>query len=389
MSAQRTLGLALLALSTGAAGCAAGVGLRAQVQSISERLDTVEKPAYKCAERALALSRSHVAFAIQELDEGDYFRASEHVDLASDAAVQAEAVARRPECQEDTDGDGIPDPSDRCPEQAEDMDGYEDEDGCPEDQDTDGDGIPDSRDQCPRDPEDLDGVDDEDGCPDIELDRDGDGIPDASDRCPEQPEDKDGFEDTDGCPDPDNDQDGVLDAQDGCPLQPEDKDGFEDENGCPDPDNDQDRIPDVSDKCPNQPEDYDGDEDTDGCPDIYKTIIVRDDRIELKQKVFFATAKARILERSFELLNEVSAALRERKAVRVRIEGHTDSRGSARYNKTLSQQRADSVRRYLEGQGIGSDRLESVGLGEDVPIEDNRTADGRAANRRVEFHIIK
>ncbi|MCA9542821.1 MAG: OmpA family protein [Myxococcales bacterium] len=372
-----------------ALGCAAGMGLRAQTESIAERLDTVQKPAYKCAERALAIARSHVDFARQELDEGDYFRAKEHVDLAADAAVQAEAVARRPECQEDTDGDGIPDPSDRCPDQAEDMDGFEDQDGCPEDQDTDGDGIPDSRDQCPRDPEDLDGEQDDDGCPDVALDRDGDGIPDKDDKCPAQPEDKDGFEDLDGCPDPDNDQDGVLDGQDGCPLQAEDKDGFEDENGCPDPDNDQDRIADAVDQCPNDPEDYDGDADEDGCPDIYKAIVIKDDRIELKQKVFFATGKDRILERSFDLLNEVAAALRERKTLRVRIEGHTDSQGSASYNQQLSDRRAASVRRYLMGQGIDPDRMVSVGVGEDQPIEDNRTSEGRAANRRVEFHIIK
>ncbi len=98
--------------------------------------------------------------------------------------------------------------------------------------DTDGDGIPDSVDKCPNEPEDKDGFQDDDGCPD--PDNDGDGIPDTADKCPMQPEDKDGFQDEDGCPDPDNDGDGIPDAADKCPDQPEDKDGFQDEDGCPD-----------------------------------------------------------------------------------------------------------------------------------------------------------
>jgi OOP family OmpA-OmpF porin len=98
--------------------------------------------------------------------------------------------------------------------------------------DTDGDGILDDSDQCPSEPEDMDGFQDEDGCPD--PDNDGDGIPDAQDQCPNEAEDMDGFEDTDGCPDPDNDGDGIPDAQDQCPTEPETKNGFEDDDGCPD-----------------------------------------------------------------------------------------------------------------------------------------------------------
>ena len=98
--------------------------------------------------------------------------------------------------------------------------------------DSDGDGIPDARDQCPNQPEDKDGFQDDDGCPD--PDNDGDGIPDAQDKCPNQPEDRDGFQDDDGCPDPDNDGDGIPDAQDRCPNQPETINGFQDDDGCPD-----------------------------------------------------------------------------------------------------------------------------------------------------------
>src|SRR5262249_25783383 len=95
--------------------------------------------------------------------------------------------------------------------------------------DTDGDGINDDVDKCPQEPEDKDGFQDDDGCPD--SDNDSDGIPDAADKCPNEPEDKDGFQDDDGCPDPDNDGDGVPDAQDKCPDQPETKNGFQDEDG--------------------------------------------------------------------------------------------------------------------------------------------------------------
>ena len=98
--------------------------------------------------------------------------------------------------------------------------------------DRDGDGIPDDVDKCPDDPEDKDGFEDEDGCPD--PDNDKDGILDVDDLCPNDPEDKDGFEDEDGCPDPDNDKDRILDKDDKCPNEPETYNGFEDEDGCPD-----------------------------------------------------------------------------------------------------------------------------------------------------------
>jgi hypothetical protein len=131
----------------------------------------------------------------------------------------------------DADGDGLDDRVDKCPTQAEDKDGFEDQDGCP-DPDNDGDGIPDLKDKCPNAPEDVDGVQDDDGCPD--PDNDGDGIPDVKDKCPNQAEDLDGFDDDDGCPEGDNDLDGIPDVHDLCPLSPETKNGFEDEDGCPD-----------------------------------------------------------------------------------------------------------------------------------------------------------
>jgi hypothetical protein len=114
--------------------------------------------------------------------------------------------------------------------------------------DRDGDGVPDERDRCPRDAEDRDGWDDDDGCPD--LDNDGDGVPDQFDGAPNSAEDVDGFQDSDGIPDPDNDGDGLLDLDDACPDAAEDKDGIQDADGCPETDADGDGVPDPYDACP-------------------------------------------------------------------------------------------------------------------------------------------
>jgi OmpA-OmpF porin, OOP family len=325
-----------------------------QVRAIAK--EARDNGAYKCAPRELALAETHLDFASTELDQGDYFRARDHLQIADENARLAHRLS----------------PRDRCV-------------GTPVVKigDKDGDGIPDNVDKCPNDPEDKDGFEDDDGCPD--LDNDKDGIPDAKDKCPLEPEDKDGFEDDDGCPDPDNDADGIADVNDKCPNDPEDKDGFEDEDGCPDPDNDKDGVPDVSDKCPNEP----GPADNNGCPKKYEHIVVTEGKIELKQKIFFDTNKSVILPRSFGLLDEISSVLRSRPTMAVRIEGHTDARGVRAHNLKLSQARADSVRQHLVGLGIEPNRMESRGYGPDQPIETNKTAAGREKNRRVEFIITQ
>jgi outer membrane protein OmpA-like peptidoglycan-associated protein len=288
----------------------------------------------------------------------------------------------------DNDGDGIPDHLDKCPNQPEDKDGFQDEDGCP-DPDNDGDGIPDLHDACPFEPETKNGYKDEDGCPD-EPDKDNDGIPDSKDKCPNEPEDKDGFQDEDGCPDPDNDGDGVPDNLDSCPNEPEDKDGFQDDDGCPDPDNDGDGIPDAKDKCPNEKETINGYKDDDGCPDQGKPqVVVTRDKIVILKNVFFATGRAKIRPVSYSLLNQVALILKAHPKIKgVRIEGHTDNRGNRAYNKKLSQSRAESVRTYLIGRGIAADRLYAMGYGPEKPIAENKSAKGRAKNRRVDFVIL-
>ncbi|MBA2538518.1 MAG: OmpA family protein [Deltaproteobacteria bacterium] len=167
---------------------------------------------------------------------------------------------------DDNDGDRRPDDTDKCPTQAEDLDGFEDDDGCPE-LDNDKDTFADLQDKCPNDAEDGKEPAPKDGCPASKRDTDGDGINDALDKCPTEEEDMDSFQDDDGCPEPDNDNDGVLDASDKCNTCPEDRDSFQDEDGCPDLDNDKDGIADTADACPMQPETVNGVKDDDGCPD--------------------------------------------------------------------------------------------------------------------------
>ncbi|MDC0712099.1 Ig-like domain-containing protein [Stigmatella sp. ncwal1] len=248
---------------------------------------------------------------------------------------------------------------------------------------------------CPLGPEDKDGFEDEDGCAD--PDNDKDGFPDVSDKCPNVPETVNGFEDEDGCPDEvpapvDSDGDGLTDDKDRCPNQPEDKDGFEDVDGCPDPDNDKDGIPDGSDMCPNEPEVINGREDEDGCPDQGEVNVrVEGKKLLILQKVYFATNKDIILDRSFSLLKQVAAVLRANpQLTKIRVEGHTDSQGSDAFNLDLSDRRAKSVRTYLiEKERIAADRLEAVGYGETKPVGTNETAAGRENNRRVEFIIVE
>ncbi|NOZ87008.1 MAG: OmpA family protein [Deltaproteobacteria bacterium] len=223
------------------------------------------------------------------------------------------------------------------------------------------------------------------------MDSDKDGILDDQDKCPNDPEDKDNFEDEDGCPDNDNDRDGILDKDDKCPNDPEDKDNFEDEDGCPDNDNDRDGILDKDDKCPNRPETINGVRDNDGCPDkgAVKVVITKE-RIEIKEKIYFARNRAKIRRRSHSILNQVALVLKAHPEIKkIRIEGHTDNSGKRSWNLKLSKWRAAEVMKYLAKRGVQPDRMEAVGFGPDKPIASNRTRRGRAANRRVEFRILE
>ena len=289
----------------------------------------------------------------------------------------------------DADRDGISDEDDRCKEVPEDIDRYQDEDGCP-DEDNDADGIKDRFDECPDDGEDIDGFEDKDGCPD--KDNDNDGVPDISDRCPLSPETMNNHRDEDGCPDEpeygDRDRDGYADDLDRCPQDPEDRDGFQDEDGCPDPDNDNDGILDSADRCPNQRELFNGVDDEDGCPEDGR-VSVEGGSIKITERIYFETGRAEIQSRSHSLLDEIADVLKANPAIKkVRIEGHTDNVGNEMTNLRLSQSRAASVRKYLVGAGVAAGRLDSRGFGESYPLTGNDTPDGRAQNRRVEFIIV-
>jgi OmpA-OmpF porin, OOP family len=285
----------------------------------------------------------------------------------------------------DKDGDGIPDDLDRCPLEPEDKDRYEDLDGCPE-LDNDSDRILDEDDGCPLDPETRNGIDDDDGCPDgKDLDRDRDGINDDVDGCPDDPEDMDRFQDTDGCPEEDNDGDRILDVDDSCENEPEDFDKYQDDDGCPEEDNDKDGVLDVADKCPVEP----GPEDNQGCP---RRPVVRRTTggLLLLDKIYFETGKAVILPMSFPILNAVATTMADNLDIKLmEIQGHADERGDAGFNMTLTQERAEAVRRYLVKKGVAGDRMTAKGYGEDAPIDQGHDEKAWSKNRRVEFVIRK
>jgi MYXO-CTERM domain-containing protein len=242
----------------------------------------------------------------------------------------------------------------------------------------------------------------------VDLDRDNDGVLDPNDRCIDQP----GLAELDGCPAQDRDSDGIADHVDGCPELAEDADGFQDGDGCPDPDNDGDTVLDVDDRCVNEPgvvenagcPDTDRDGDTvvdrlDNCPDekgepkyqgcaAKQLVTIGKDRLEILESVYFQTNKATILAKSNKLLDNVAAVLGSHPSINLEIQGHTDDRGDAKYNKDLSQRRADAVVAYLVRKGVAASRLKAVGYGEDQPVATNATNAGRTQNRRVVFQIV-
>ncbi len=232
--------------------------------------------------------------------------------------------------------------------------------------DTDGDGVLDDVDRCVTAPEDMDGWQDDDGCPE---DNDLDGVPDSEDACPMEP----GLAAQNGCPDRDGDT--VVDSADECPLQP----GVPRFQGCPDSDND--GIPDATDPCPYQA----GTGGGQGCP----VVKVTQEAIVIIEKVHFELNGDRVLEQSYALLDAVAATLAAHPAIKkVEVQGHTDDLGPDEYNLNLSQRRAESVARYLIDRGVAAGRLDAKGYGESIPLVADTTEEARAANRRVEFRII-
>jgi outer membrane protein OmpA-like peptidoglycan-associated protein len=287
--------------------------------------------------------------------------------------------------KKDADLDGVSDKNDKCPDTPAKI--AVDKTGCPLDKDKDG--TADYLDSCP----DVAGSILLKGCPD----KDNDGIVDANDRCPDQP----GTQMLQGCPDADGD--GVADLDDTCPntkagtkvdakgcAADSDNDGVTDDvdrcptlaglqslKGCPDTDGD--GVADIDDRCPSAK----GTPENKGCPEIAKVDAIRITYIG--SKIFFENNSDKLKVASLSQLDELAKILNKYEGASLTIEGHTDYNGSDAFNQTLSQNRADSVKRYLVEKGITDTRLTGVGYGESKPIADNKTALGRAKNRRVEL----
>ena len=261
----------------------------------------------------------------------------------------------------DKDKDGVPDNDDLCV----DVPGLPRFMGCP---DSDGDGIEDSKDKCPN----AKGTDIFKGCPDT----DGDGVEDSMDKCPDS--EKGVKVDATGCT-YDSDRDGVVDAEDKCPDT--EKGTKVDYKGCP-ADTDGDGIIDSKDKCPNAK----GEASASGCPEVKVVVIKRLQTIA--SAITFETGKATLLATAYPKLDELASILKEYGDYSLKMGGHTDDVGDDNANMLLSQARMDAVKTYLASKGITSERIEATGYGESKPLASNKTPEGRAQNRRVELEMF-
>lgn len=261
----------------------------------------------------------------------------------------------------DKDKDGVPDDTDNCPEEP----GAAITNGCP---DRDSDGVADKDDKCP----DTKGLVKYKGCP--VTDKDLDGVNDDEDRCP----DVAGLRKYNGCPIPDTDKDGVNDEEDKCP----DVVGYGRYAGCPVPDTDGDGVNDENDKCPNEK----GTADNNGCPaEIKKEIIEKVNYAA--EKLQFTSAKAVLTPQSLKVLDDVVKILNENPTINVFIEGHTSADGTLPFNMKLSEERANTVKNYLQSKGIAESRLTAKGFGPTQPLNSGKTFAEKSQNRRVELKL--
>ena len=265
----------------------------------------------------------------------------------------------------DSDKDGVDNDMDACPDTPAGV--MVDAKGCP--MDSDGDYVFDGIDQCPGTP--VGAWVDSKGCP---RDSDGDGILDGLDMCADTPLGT--LVNEDGCP-LDSDGDGVFDGIDQCPGTA--TGCIVDDVGCP-PDADGDGVCDALDQCPDSPPGQPV--SAIGCP-VDATL-----RDITQDRIFFALNSAKLDPKSHLALDEVAEVLLADSSLKVEIGGHTDSSGSAAYNKKLSQQRAESVKAYEVGKGVPAAQMTAVGYGEAKPIATNKTTEGRAQNRRIDFKVL-
>lgn len=232
--------------------------------------------------------------------------------------------------------------------------------------DTDGDGIADDKDKCPN----LAGTAVNDGCPN---DADGDGVADVDDKCPELA----GSPTNNGCP-KDADGDGVPDKKDDCPELA----GVIENDGCP-ADSDGDGVYDKDDKCPNRI----GPPSRGGCPELKMEEAEKAILAEAMQSVEFQTGSSILVGNSKATLNQIIGVLRKYPAAKMTIVGHTDNQGDVQANMELSNNRAKACYDFIASQGIPRRRLSYEGQGQSMPLYSNDTPQGRQKNRRVEFKM--
>ncbi|MFK5958838.1 MAG: OmpA family protein [Lutibacter sp.] len=257
----------------------------------------------------------------------------------------------------DTDGDGVYDKFDACPE----VFGLAEFKGCP---DSDSDGVIDSKDDCPN----TAGLAALNGCPDA----DEDGIADKDDACPNAK----GTKANNGCPDTDGD--GVVDKNDSCPQVA----GPIENKGCPWPDTDSDGVLDKDDNCVNEA----GPASNNGCPQITQVEVAKLE--ELFKTVYFDSGKNSFKTETMSKLDLASGIMTKYSTAKFSISGHTDSTGSKARNQELSESRANAVKDYLVSKGVSASNLTAKGFGEDMPIASNNTRSGRSQNRRVEVKLV-
>ncbi|MCB9209861.1 MAG: OmpA family protein [Ignavibacteriales bacterium] len=241
------------------------------------------------------------------------------------------------------------------------------------DRDTDGDGISDDVDNCPYEEEDIDGFQDEDGCPD--LDNDGDGIEDLDDSCPNLKEDIDGFEDEDGCPDVDNDGDGILDDVDQCVGQAEVFNGYMDDDGCPDVVPEPIFIepePKVEIKTPRQ------ETTTPRTPAVSAP-----SQFLIHSETTFSSNSSQIKSSAFGELNNIVNELKKYPTTNWRIEAHIDKQESSSDANRITKGQADAILSYFISKGLSPGNFEVIGFGDVNPIASNNTVYGRMKNKRI------